>query len=490
MPVACTRVILLSCAKPLTRLVSVADHVWSRPAARTRAFEPTQYDETVQVADESEGLGGDGNNKLFFNYLGEAYHSFLNEDDELFAALDTELEENFAKRNEAILEDTKSYQEQIEAVNEEIAKLTATESTLPGLKTKKTDYESDFEKFTKLIAQLEAHKANLLRKQGEREEELAAERERLAEAQADVARLQHRVDTQEVSAADAEHMAQERARLRESLDATAAAKEAAQNDLFEMEQALAKSTDALNARVSEYSTMATQLQVLPRTAKHARGIDFDIHIVKDPAEGGDGAGDSLLSADVKGVIKPALRELKSVFTQKMHEIRAQSLETSESVAVAEEAVEEHERVIEHRETQLHKLEETFKKEKEALEAHLSAHRGDVEAIEEQIDELQGVARAEQSNGREFTKESNDVLEAEVAAEIKSNEFARRELQAQIITAMDQLTAHKHYIQERLESLQAKLDNRVYELQMADRFVAPPAPAPAAPAPAPVVEAEA
>lgn len=55
-----------------------------------------QYDKLARDADEEEGYGDEGG-KMFFNYLSNAYETFMSGDDEMFEKLDAELKEDFSE---------------------------------------------------------------------------------------------------------------------------------------------------------------------------------------------------------------------------------------------------------------------------------------------------------------------------------------------------------------------------------------------------------
>lgn len=436
-----------------TALTAVgSSHAWPPLfGSLTWLIDLLKYDEVATQAEDAEAFGSDAGVKLFFEYTGTAYQSFLAGDDERSEELHAALAKDFADKNARIREDTASFMEQAQTIEAEITELTEKGSSLPGLTAKRADYLSDHEKFSKLIVQLEQHKANLQRKQGERADELSAAEAALAEKQAEIARLQQRIDTQEVSAADAERMGRERESLRSSLDATLAEKDAAQAAVDELDVQLAKRAESLSAKQKEYAASVAKLQV----SKYAPGVDFDVEV--RPA---GSTGTNVLTNDIEGAVCPALESLKAEFTKKQHTARRKLVEASDGVADMEESIAERERAIATKEDTRSRLDSKLRSEKEGLEAATSSSHNAIEALYAEIESMQATERTEAEAGRDCSEAKLAAMTAEAEAEQSALDAQRRELYTRIVGAMDRLTNHKKSIQERLEQATRKLEERI------------------------------
>lgn len=375
----------------------------------------------------------------------------------------TQLALSPGSKNDAIKSDIAAVEEEMAALKSKQAELTSVESSLPGLRAKKADYVSDHEKFAKLIGELEAHRDKLEQKQGQRNDELAAEEATLTEAKAEVARLQHRVDTQELSATDAQRMATERSELRAGLLTVADERDSAQEAITELSAEKTKLLEELNSKIREYGEKSAQLQLRKRIS----GADLDVQL-------SDG-GSSVLTNDLESSLKPALRELKAEIVKQQHATRAKLLEASDNVAEVDEQIQDRVAVIQSKVAARDKLDAKLRSERESLDAHLASSREEMEAVEAEIDALQNAEKIEDGKSRDLSAAALDALEAEVEADIVANDTARRELYNQIVTAMDDLTKHKEFVQTRLDSLQSKLESRLTTVRIEDPPEAPVVP---------------
>ena len=119
--------------------------------------------------------------------------------------------------------------------------------------------------------------------------------------------------------------------------------------------------------VQQYGASAARLMLTPASAKNAQGTDLSLRL---NTAGNATRGESLLSLDVKGTLKPALAELKEMAIRRTHEARAESLELQHQVDRNEEERAEYLETIAEVEARLKKQEERYLRERGAMERQL------------------------------------------------------------------------------------------------------------------------
>ncbi|KAF4324196.1 hypothetical protein BBO99_00000113 [Phytophthora kernoviae] len=129
-------------------------------------IELLSYDEAIQQNEmeqngENEEENGD---KQFFKYLDASYHVFLAGEDDKFSALETQEREKLIARNEIAKEETNELELQRDELRKRIEKAKQNKSALSQLSKKKMDCEGDYEKFKKLVSDLEKLQVKLHKK--------------------------------------------------------------------------------------------------------------------------------------------------------------------------------------------------------------------------------------------------------------------------------------------------------------------------------------
>lgn len=153
-------------------------------------------------------------------------------------------------------------------------------------------------------------------------------------------------------------------RLQDGLRAAAERKEAAQQQLWSAEASTRARLEELDAVVATYSDHALQLHLLPSTAKHAEGKDFDLQAYTTGVTPEEVEAGSLLSRDLRGDLRPLLRELRSRFVQRTHHARARLLEVQDEVEAAQEKKTEAERAADAQAAKLKQAEQQHAREQE------------------------------------------------------------------------------------------------------------------------------
>ena len=176
-----------------------------------------------------------------------------------------------------------------------------------------------------------------------------------------------------------------------------------------------------------------QLKLAPPTAKRANGFDFDVAITEgwvalvrslrnSPGEdedgddeenrGGRGGVDmtnvpAVLTSDVKNGLRPRLQQNKDEFAQRAHDARSENAELVDRVAECEEVRADAAEELTNLATRLARAEDVLKAEKASMSSHkaetqeeLEMLQGDARALEEELTELIEQVRKERQREAE------------------------------------------------------------------------------------------
>jgi kinetochore protein NDC80 len=395
-------------------------HTWpALLAALSWLVELLQYDAEVRAAEEDmEGQ----DERMFFGYLKQSYAAFLGGDDDRASALDEEIAATFRAKHEEISGETDEILAESARIRHELEMLRAQESELPSLRGKRADLVSDKGKFEKLIEQLHEHCSALNAKREQRESEVASKEAEVEEAREKLEHVRRVVETQELSPEDVESMRAQAKRHRERADAVARQRDEARRELADTEAELGSMIESLEADIARYHDAATGLHLLAPDDENASGVDFELRMDStklDPQLGvstveGSSAGrrESLtsqlsklttadvLGTDVRSVIKPALRELKTLFHQQTMDCRGQETELRDAIEATHESLEESRGRFSEASKRLHSLTDNYKRERSAVErdleklvARTEEMEGRVETARVELREAEGKAAA-------------------------------------------------------------------------------------------------
>eukprot|EP00960_Hanusia_phi_P064326 765764-Hanusia_phi.AAC.2 len=409
-------------------------HAWpSLLASLVWIVELLQYEKQVEIA-MMEDPESEHPDKMFFDYLAKAYDAFLqgSDNDEY---IEQELAQAFDAKNEATQEEVNRISTANRKMEEEIQELS--ESKLEELQTKRSLLQKDLEKFKLLITNLEKHLVDVEKKTVEIKEDASAKEAELKAAEVEKAHLQEVVGQQETKAIDAQRIAAERGRLQEDLRKTSAEKESLQNNIYNAEITLANKQADIEKQIQEYNRTATEMKIVPATAKHADGIAFDIPV----ASRGNGV-DQLIALGGKSSLKQDLVNLRDSFLEKAQEVHSQRMEGEEKVRDMQMQVEEKKEEIANLEEECRTKEQLLVRDKELLEMELKNTATEVQALEEMVASGMSMGKARLVAAKKKVEE----LQREFK-EVQSGYQRRRSARSDSLMALCSLAAqHKLNVQ--------------------------------------------
>jgi hypothetical protein len=294
---------------------------------------------------------------------------------------------------------------------------------------------------------------------------------------------------QELSQVDVDRLAARKAALREEHASLQQGIYEAKQQADQAEVSLKKSLQELSSRLQEYNQSASKLQLLPSTAKYAFGLEYQLKLnesyLRDVGnmgvgaldtsvtEHGHGAGEGnttshtanfasatttyhLLGNDVKGAIKPNLRELKGKMIKQANEHSKLSLELADSIQSMAEAIVESQKAQESLTKAIKAKEDALAAAKQEHEAALQQQQGMTETLTQQLSKTRQELSAVQGSlgGVKEDAVRSEALKLKTYIQVLNDTRMRARLKFQ--DCIETLARHKDAVVDKLEGLRAKV----------------------------------
>jgi len=264
-----------------------------------------------------------------------------------------------------------------------------------------------------------------------------------------------------LSAEDVRRMQGERARVEDGLEKALATKQQHSKELWEAETELNKVCDELEAAASVFNSKATELQLIPETAKHSQGKKFKIVVHKELAEESD-TNAMLGNVDIKNEARPVIAQLKETMTGNMNVAKQELLNLLDQEEQAEEQLKEalsHATTLENR---ARRAEEQYNKEKEQLDATIAELVAETEEAETKTTQLRDPMALETAIARNQTRLNQ--LKALREEKLEAAAARKEAVHNEILKALNMCADHKDYIQMQLGDLKAYGEEKLQMLQ--------------------------
>ena len=172
---------------------------------------------------------------------------------------------------------------------------------------KREEYASDIEKFINLIQQLTDHKADLTSKVDSLTKEKATMEKQMEESSTKIDQLKNTVSSQELSVEDVRKMEREKDRMEEQVAKFNAVLEGHQNALKEAQSKFVGCFQLLEEVVEKYNSKSEHLELIPKSAKHAKEKNFEVVLRKERAM--ESVVKLMGNVDIGGFVKPSVLKL-------------------------------------------------------------------------------------------------------------------------------------------------------------------------------------
>ncbi|CAK4082625.1 unnamed protein product [Aphanomyces euteiches] len=350
-------------------------------AAISWIVELLSYDSIVQEESaDSVEKGEDNGEKEMFDYLSDAYKAFLCGYDDEYDSMTLKMEEKLDAQSHEIRQVTEEIDRENDDLKRQIRELENAQS-LSALNAKKRDYIQDHEKLKGLVDRYEGANVKLEESIQTFGQKLAQQHADYQEHKAKISQLQHRIDTQELSSSDLERMQGERSRLQELLQSLEGRYKALQDSHWKQETEISQAMDQVEELVNSYRIACIRLKL---DEKQANGVEYAIQI--DAHSGGAQAASALMN-HLKKTIVPALLEYRRQRIERLDRVLDKAVEAKVKIGQAtsemNDAIKAQRDIV----AQEHKLEESIRREQEAMESALERKLKEIEEIEVDLERL-------------------------------------------------------------------------------------------------------
>ena len=343
-----------------------------------------------------------------------------------------------------------------DALREKIASLQMAPRPLKEARQRLHETQNDKDRFLKLVDNLQSHHSTLVRKLAELRADVSSLQTELRLIDEDSASLRTRIASQTVHPADVIRMNQERSKLQTSLEATRQQKEAAEARADDAESRLRSRFDEIEDRVSEYTSMAHRLQLVPATGKRAEGFNFETWLDRGATTSG-----SMISLDFKGIVKPTLQRIQEQYSAKTRSLVKEELALTEKMDAVQEHITKRAEENALKGKEVNDLENQYRMIKHELEQEVASAMARVEGLASEVATIRGACDA-------GLVESEDRL-AQVAADQAALEAALdvelANLNRDLTLALDQILNHKIAIETKIRSTEECAMRCLEEVEM-------------------------
>ncbi|KAL3760419.1 hypothetical protein ACHAWU_005954 [Discostella pseudostelligera] len=251
--------------------------------------------------------------KQYHKFLRKSMVAFLNDNSEECEELEGNLLDTFQRDCERVERYVTGLDEECGNMREDIAVLNEEANCLPDAHRKQEECATNIEKFLSLIQTLNEHKAELTTKV----ETLAIEKSTMEQEQEDcvkkIGQLKQTINGQELSQEDVRRMEREKARIEEQVAKQSSILDGHIAALTEVKEKWSSLYQLLEDRITEYKMKARQLELIPKSAKHAKGAILEVVLVKSKAADGEVElmGGMDFGRTVKGHVTKTAQEYES-----------------------------------------------------------------------------------------------------------------------------------------------------------------------------------
>ncbi|KAI8921009.1 HEC/Ndc80p family-domain-containing protein [Powellomyces hirtus] len=331
--------------------------------------------------DDGTGLQEDLHpEKIFFNYVTEAYSVFLQGDDN-YDAMDRQLMDRFDRKFDKDVRALEKLEDERCALEKEWTHLTESECPVIVLEKEGKILKEDKEKFIQYIRHVENKIQKLKDAVLALKEDLEIKEKEAEQLGEEKASLQRTVDAQEISPADVDRMTAEREQLNQTLQAVAAKMDVANKLLWEKEISHQKNMDGLEKVIQEYNALAYQLGLLGADAVDpALSVELELRVHASRP-------DQMVSIDLRSKAKPALMELRTRFNNVHHRAQNELIALQESLDnLAWAHAQKKEELVE-MEAKVKQLTDRYKEEQDQIGIANTASNEEIQQYERNIQRI-------------------------------------------------------------------------------------------------------
>ncbi|KAF8487646.1 HEC/Ndc80p family-domain-containing protein [Gautieria morchelliformis] len=390
-----------------------------------------------------EFFGEEHNNTLAFEYYVEAYDVFLQGSDD-FSVQDQELEDRYAKRNQAILHERDQLKEELRQLQKEYDLAMATPAPVVKLKLDNSHLKKDQMKFTSVIS----HHRSKVDKYKEAVKTLHAEimtqESNLQKMREEYEHFSRTVREQNLSPQEVARMNSEHDNLHRTLGELRRKVAETQQTYHSLEVALANRTADMEKAVDEYMGYLWRLELHPQPPPPVSHINFELtfDVAKDDPK-------QLVSGeDLKVTIIPALTNLASQRRQERGDAEDEAIQVDFNMDRLVTECENLEEAISNVEVRMNVLSEQADALRKAAQDDAFMSNTEATRLERELAQ----ARAAAKSSGVGVKLRVQALEIAYQEQIEKTDRLRDETVKAIVKSTNDMCVFKEQVSEHLSTL--------------------------------------
>ncbi|KAJ2155915.1 kinetochore-associated Ndc80 complex subunit ndc80 [Coemansia sp. RSA 552] len=403
--------------------------------------------------------------RVFFDYLSQAYPLWLDSGDEP-EDLEQMLAQQFEMKNASLIQETTDIERRLANAKAELDALQSNESPLVQLERERVELIEDKEKFENFIQRLESkhqRMADVVAAQRQQHDAAQVEQMSLEKEKAEVQTI---VDAQQISTEDVDRMNSERNQLLETLQGVQGKAQEAMQGMWDREMKLHRVLDDMETLAQDYTSKALklgligtrrlQLPAAPESGEDAGG-GLPASATEDPLGGVDielvvdtrtDDRKQVTSVDLQRDVRPALQRAGDVFASRLYATQNAVLQLREKTdQLSESRMEQQERVDE-MEKQVKRHNQRYLELRDSISAETRASTAKIENLEADI----AAMRREISQGELQSRAAMAHAEAEWESVQRGCRLRRGEINEDVVTVLEDVLRMKSHAETRLQEL--------------------------------------
>jgi len=369
---------------------------------------------------------------------------------------------------------TRTHHSSIHSINPSIYLSITPNDRLSEAHQKREDYAADIEKFINLIQQLTEHKADLTSKVDSLTNEKSNMERQMQESSNNIERLKQMIDSQELSVEDVRRMEREKTRVEAQVAKQTKLLEGQDNALKEARAKFDACFELLQESVEKYNAKARSFELIPESAKHAKGHKFEIVLDEGKAGDIDSAVGLMGGVDIKGFVLPFVKKLGEDYVRAIESEKEKIRNLKGDIENVESSKEQLADDIAALKEKIEAIQEECNNTQQELESQISSKRRQIQLLESKISSLDNPEDAD-STIQKYNRRYEELLELQK----KNREEMRANMKAvndEIRNAMELVKKYEEYKKKTVEEVKEYLERKeeaIQNLRLLDSWASAP-----------------
>jgi kinetochore protein NDC80 len=418
------------------------------PSTSTTTATPTTTPTTTTTSEQEE--------KLFFQYLAKAYACFIYGHDEQYIQLESNFIASYENTNILIKDEIETLARKQHSLQQEIEEIKHRSQLIPELDAKKRELQREQQLLNQQTTIQQQEITNYQLKIQQKEQEAFELKSNVSRINTNLAILSDKIANQEISPEDVIHMVNEQHRLQDALSQASQHRLNLEKKCVEIELALRDQVVHLEESVRMYHSLATDLKLIPKTAKNAKNENLTIELdVKTKKR------ETILknNLEMKQKMIPFLQDVKKELIESTLQLRGELLQEQEVYQELEHQSQLQQESIGQWEMKVKRSETNYKREKEAFQNSVTLQQKEIDELEQQLMFLQSASTSEETRMNLASRRLSEVTTNHKQF-MQQHQEQKQLLCEEIMQAINACANHREHVNTHLQTLKQQYTNRL------------------------------